>query len=98
MFVNVPIITRIDGLMKTEWRFSFIDHHDSIELRLSNYYFYEKKSTRHGWKMTHYWNRLDKRSNTICTPPPPPPDECDNLIQKVSKMIYVSWEEKENIT
>ena len=92
MFVNVPIIERIDGLGKMVWQFHLIDHSTSLELRLNSYYFYEKKSTRHHWKRTHQWERLDHRNDNISTPPPPPPDECDKLIQKVSEMIYVSWE------
>jgi hypothetical protein len=95
MFINIPNIAVPFGLAgKTIWRFSLFTHPDRLELRLMNYSFLERKSSRHKWIVTAQWDRLDRRYNTISEPPSPPPDECDKLIKKVSKLIYVSWDSK----
>lgn len=65
MYLTRVSTTSKDGLETEEWTYNLQDSVGSITLKLSHYIKQSRKTKRHAWKTIEYWDRLDKRNNTI---------------------------------
>ncbi len=84
--MRTEIIRQNSDLKRQVWTFLLLDNIANPSIYFDYYSVEERPTTRHKWKATSWWARLDKR-HSIITDPPIPADVENEMRQNFQNQI-----------